>query len=194
LEEGNKTMSILRITLMTASAVAALAVIAPHAPAATVTQTTVVTTAPITTDAIPVDFMAFDRNHDGILSSGEVGQTLFYIFDADGNEIIDNVEFDQARVYTMEKVKKEVTVKLDLNNDGIADRIEADTDTALQHTHLARFGSGAADTKLSAREFIDSSFLKLDINDDKAIDLKEWKQAYIESVRPETAIQERYNG
>jgi hypothetical protein len=183
----------MRITLMTASAVAALAMIAPHAPAATVTETTVVTTAPITTDAIPVDFMAFDRNHDGILSAGEIGQTLFYIFDADGNEIIDNVEFDQARIYTMEKVKKEVTVKLDLNDDGIADKVESDTDTALQHTRLARFGSGEADTKLSAREFIGNSFLKLDINDDKAIDLGEWKQAYIESVRPETAIQERYN-
>lgn len=186
-------MSLARITLMTATAVAALIMLAPHANAATVTETTVVTTEPISKKAIPIDFMAFDRNHDGILSANEIGEQLFYIFDADGNEIIDNIEFDQARVYTMEQVNKTTTVAIDLNDDGFADQVSStDYNTVLQHTRLARFNNEGS--KLSAREFIDESFLKLDINEDKAVDLKEWKQAYIESVRPTTAIQERYNG
>jgi hypothetical protein len=176
---------------MTAAAVVALAVLAPTVPAATVTTTTVTTTAPLTTDATPIDFMAFDTNHDGVLSANEVGEKLFYLFDTDGNEVIDNVEFDQGRVYTLQKVKKTTTVAVDLNDDGIPDSVTSDADVALQNTHLARFNTNG--DKLSAHEFIDKSFLALDVNDDKTIDLNEWKQAYAESVRPITAIQERYN-
>jgi hypothetical protein len=182
-------MSFTRISLLAATALMTAA-LATGASAASITKTTVVTTEPIA-NAVPIDFMAFDRNHDGVLSANEIGAQLFYIFDADGNEVIDNIEFDQARVYTVGKVKKETTFSLDLNDDGIPDQVSTDVDYALEQSHLARFNNGGA--KLSAREFIGDSFLRLDVNDDKAIDLKEWKQAYAKSVRPETAIQERYN-
>jgi hypothetical protein len=60
--------------------------------AETITETTVVK--PVDQPHLnKVDFSAFDLNHDGILSMPEVGEKLFYIFDLDGNEVIDNIEF-----------------------------------------------------------------------------------------------------
>src|SRR5262245_53334043 len=57
-----------------------------------------------------VNFIAFDTNEDGIYTMKEVGEKLFYIFDTDGNEVIDNVEIDNKNVMTIIPMKKETVM------------------------------------------------------------------------------------
>ena len=53
-----------------------------------------------------VDFSAFDLNHDGVLSTAEVGEKLFYLFDQDGNHVIDNLEYKYHSVLTIIPMKQ----------------------------------------------------------------------------------------
>ncbi len=173
--------------LMTGAVALALAT---PAVAATYEKTTV--TSPEGREGVRViDFMKFDANKDGILSRKEVGQELFYIFDTDGNEVIDNMEINNKNVYTFSPMKKETTVKVDFNDDGVADVNEYTIESFMDRSNLARFDKN--DDGLSAVEFIGQSFLKLDDNNDKAVDIAEWQEAYTESLSPLAAEQERYN-
>ncbi|MGQ0528081.1 MAG: hypothetical protein ACT4OY_08670 [Alphaproteobacteria bacterium] len=169
-------------------AVLALGVALP-ATAETVTQKTVVKQMDMA-NVQKTNFSAFDMNHDGVLSMAEVGEKLFYLFDADGNEIIDNIEFGQNRVMTIIPMEKESFTYVDLNHDGAAESITYDRDTFIQQSRLARFDNDH--DGLSAKEFIGESFLRLDDDKSKAIELEEWKEEYVASVRPKAAEQERY--
>ena len=42
-----------------------------------------------------IKFSDFDLNNDGLYSKSEVGEKLFYSFDRDGNEVIDNIEWNE---------------------------------------------------------------------------------------------------
>lgn len=139
-----------------------------------------------------VEFMDFDANHDGILTLAETGDGLFYLFDGDGNEVIDNIEFDTERIYTLPVVERTTTVSFDFNDDGIPDRVDTSVDQYLALSGLERFNRGV-DGKMSPREFVGRSFLGLDKDDSKVIELREWRTAYTESLRPLAAEQERYN-
>lgn len=175
--------------LMTATAMMLMTGIAA-AETTSVTTTTVVT--PQERDDINmVEFSAFDYNHDGILSMEEVGEKLFYLFDRDGNEIIDNIEFTQNSVLTIAPMKKETITLVDYYNDGIIEQSTYTYETFLQESQLSRFADDL--DGLSPKEFVDTSFLIMDDNHDKAIDLQEWKEAYIAMVIPANAEQERYN-
>src|SRR5690606_33257010 len=52
------------------------------------------------------NFSAFDLNGDNILSMSEVGQKLFYVFDTDGNEVLDNIEFNNKKIMTIIPMEK----------------------------------------------------------------------------------------
>lgn len=158
---------------------------------AAVYEKTVITTPEVRPGINYIDFNRMDRNHDGILSRSEVGAELFYLFDRDGNEIIDNVEFDRVGVYTLTPLQKETVFKIDFDEDGMADVTEYNVENFLDRTRLSRFDTD--NNGLSPREFIRSSFLKLDDNDSKAIELDEWEKAYTASILPKAAEQDRYN-
>src|SRR5688500_8591460 len=68
-----------------------------------------------------VNFADFDRNHDGQLSRVEIGEELFFIFDTDGNEVIDNLEYTKAMVVTIIPMEKSEVFSVDFNDDGVAD-------------------------------------------------------------------------
>lgn len=169
----------------------------------TTTVTTPVTTSTIVTETtsrekpvIPtgtqvVNFNEFDINRDGILSADEVGEMLFKLYDTDGNQVIDNHEYERKAVLTVTPVEKMTVTKYDFNNDGIADQANYTYQTFLKDTQLARF-DGNRDG-LTPHEFTGMEFLVIDANNDKAVELKEWKGSYIASIRKKNEEANRTN-
>lgn len=170
-------------------ATAALAIAAP-AKADTVTKQTTVTQKELP-DTYKVNFSAMDLNHDGILSRSEVGRKLFYIFDTDGNEVIDNIEFDKSKVLTVIPLEKQELTMVDFDDDGTPDVTKYSSEDFAKFSMLNRFDKD--NDGLSAAEFIGIPFLKLDSDRSKVIEIAEWRDAYIKSVSPLSAKQYRYN-
>lgn len=169
----------------------------------TTTVTSPVTTSTIVTETtsrekpvIPtgtqvVNFNEFDINRDGILSADEVGEMLFKLYDTDGNQVIDNNEYERKAVLTVTPVEKMTVTKYDFNNDGIADQANYTYETFLKDTQLARFD--ARRDGLTPHEFTGMEFLSIDANNDKAVELKEWKGSYIASIRKKNEEANRTN-
>jgi len=138
-----------------------------------------------------VNFAEFDVNNDGQLSRKEIGEKLFYIFDTDGNHVIDNKEYLKPMVLTIIPMQKEKIVTFDFNDDGIADKTQYSHKEFFEQSMLAKFdkdGDG-----LSAKDFLGRYFWHLDDNKDKVIDLKEWQAEYIAVTSPSAANPNRYN-
>ncbi len=127
-----------------------------------------------------IDFKAFDLNHDGILSRSEVGEELFYIFDQDGNHVLDNHEYDRKTVLTVIPMKSETETSYDFDDDGKVDATKFTYDTFTEQSGLARFEKTPGG--LSPREFTDKGFNELDVNHDHVLDIAEWKGAYNEVI------------
>lgn len=158
-------------------------------------ETVVKTTTTIQQD-IPgtkkVNFSAFDLNHDGRLSRSEVGTELFYIFDTDGNEVLDNIEYSKPMVLTIIAMEKHEITSVDFDDDGIADSTKFDSKDFFQKSMLSRFDK--MHTGLSAEQFLNNRYYwSLDDNHDKVVDLKEFKTAYINAISPSAVNPNRYN-
>ena len=160
------------------------------APAGTVTEKTIVTQKELS-NVQKINFDAFDLNKDNILSMAEVGEKLFYIFDTDGNEVIDNVEFERKQVMTIIPMEKRTFIFSDYDDDGHAESSSYTYESFIQQSQLMRFDKDR--DGLSPADFIGMSFLELDDDKSKAIELQEWKEEYIAKVFPSSAEQERYN-
>lgn len=118
----------------------------------------------------------FDINKDGVLTTTEVGEKLFGMYDFDGNGMIDNNEYEKNAVVTVTPVEKTTTITYDFNGDGVAEQQEKVYENFLHYTQLARF-DGDKDG-LSAREFVGRGYLEADIDGDKLISKKEWQGSY----------------
>lgn len=138
-----------------------------------------------------INFMEFDLNKNGILSLPEIGEMLFKLYDTDGNEIIDNNEYERRAAVTVIPMEKNSVVSYDFDGDGVADKVEYTYEMFMQDTLLTRFDKNK--DGLSAHEFIDKAFLGADLNKDKAIDLKEWQASYIPSIERELKEKARFN-
>lgn len=139
-----------------------------------------------------VNFAAFDLNHDGVLSRNEVGTELFYIFDTDGNEVIDNIEYNKPMVLTIIPMEKQEITSVDFDDDGHADKTTFNQEAFFKQSMLARFDKNH--TGLSAKEFLNGRYIfNLDDNHDKVIDLKEFRAAYNKATTPSAANPNRYN-
>jgi hypothetical protein len=166
-------------TLLTAAALIALC--ASGAQAASVVTETRVTPTPVPGPTV-VDYRQFDTNGDGILSADEVGEKLFYTFDKDGNQLIDNIEFTTPMVMTFAPMEKQTVQYIDYNADGIADQTSVTREAFLQRTGLSRFDNNG--TGLSAAKFINLPIKAVDRDGSGQIDIREWKEAYFAAVRP----------
>lgn len=127
-----------------------------------------------------INFIDFDLVKDGILSINEVGEMLFKLYDTDGNNVIDNIEYEHRAVITVMPMEKNTTVFYDFDGDGKTDETQHTYETFMQDTLLTRFDKNK--DGLSPHEFMDMGFLKGDVNNDKVIDLKEWQGSYIPSI------------
>lgn len=138
----------------------------PTAYAETVTKTTTVTHNP-TTERV-VYFKDFDLNRDQRVSYNEVGDKIFYLFDLDGNEIIDNIEYENNKNFiTLTPTEIETVTKVDSNDDGYTDIEKHEFQTFLQRSHLTMFDQDL--NGLSPREFVGYDFNQVDQNRDNAI-------------------------
>lgn len=155
------------------------------------TQTYVQSNAPKAENVKTVNFSVFDINNDGLYAKTEVGEKLFYMFDTDGNEVIDNLEWDNEIVYTITPMEKETYRFVDYNDDGYTDLTTYTYEQFYKESGLAHFDDNK--NGLSAKEFIGAGFQSLDHSENNMIELNEWKKAYVTSYAPESANQERYN-
>lgn len=177
-------------TLLASVAVVALTIAAPLSVNATTVQTETVVKTQNIEGTRQINFAKFDLNGDNSLTMQEVGENLFYLFDQDGNELIDNIEWNNRNVYTITPMEQETFTYVDYNSDGVSEETTYTYDTFYTETGLARFDNDK--NGLSAKEFIGEEFKVLDDNMSGTIDLEEWKEAYIASLSPETSETERY--
>jgi hypothetical protein len=148
--------------------------------AETVRQNTTVTQVEIP-NAEKIDFSAFDLNKDGVLSRAEVGEKLFYVFDVDGNHVIDNIEFNRKTVLTFIPMESQTVTAYDFNDDGHPEVTKVTYSTFMERSGLARFEKTS--DGLAPSDFLSPrAFNQLDVNKDKVIDIAEWKGAYIKSL------------
>lgn len=127
-----------------------------------------------------IGFSDFDLNKDNIVSTNEIGKSLFKYYDTDDNEKIDNNEYKQRIVVNATPVQKDTVVSYDFDGDGMADTTKYTYETFMQQTMLSRFDKNS--NGLSPYEFTGRSFDDADINKNKEIDLKEWQGTYTASI------------
>jgi len=139
-----------------------------------------------------INFSVFDVNDDGLYAKSEVGTELFYIFDQDGNEVIDNMEWDDENLYTIIPMEKETVRFVDYNDDGYTELSSYTYETFYKESGLYRFDKDH-DDGLSASEFIDDNYKSLDEDNSGMIELDEWEEAYLTSYSPESADEAQYN-
>lgn len=179
-----------KVALMAAVSAFVMIAGATGASAETVTTQTTVTQTEIP-GTEKINFAALDLNHDGILSRAEVARKLFYLFDTDGNEVIDNKEIKHNRILTFIPLEKTELTMIDFDDDGKVDTATTSNDQFMEFSMLKRFDKDA--DGLNAEEFIGKPFLELDTDKSKVIEASEWRDAYIASTSPLVAKQYRYN-
>lgn len=124
-----------------------------------------------------INFIQFDMNNDRILSINEIGVMLFKLYDTDGNQVIDNIEYERRAVVTVLPMEKNTVVSYDFDGDGLADKTQYTQETFSRETLLTRFDANK--DGLSPHEFMDMHFNEADVNNDKVVDEKEWRGSYI---------------
>lgn len=137
------------------------------------------------------DINTFDTNKDGIISLEETGDHLFYLFDLDSNDIIDNIEFKKRTILTVIPVKEETMTFRDYNDDGHPEMSKYSYSTYIKKSGLYMFDKNK--DGLSPQDFVNESFLEMDKNHSHVIEPDEWREAYVKSHLPEAAKQYRYN-
>jgi hypothetical protein len=185
-----KTTNMKKI-MCSAAAVALLTTAVISTAGAETVRTEVRTETQTLEDVNQIPFSMFDVNKDGIFEKEEVGEQLFYVFDRDGNEVIDNIEWDMKSVYTIMPMEKTTYKFVDYDDDGLTDETTYTYETFYKASGLIRFDNNQ--DGLSPAEFIGVGFLNLDDSGNKMIELEEWKEAYTVSLSPKNAEMERYN-
>ena len=138
-----------------------------------------------------IDLSKLDVNADGILTKHEVGQALFKIFDTDGNDLVDNKEFDNKVIATVVPMKETEQVSWYSGDNETPDKTMVSTSAFLKETQLSRFD--AAGDGLSAHDFAAKSFADADIDHDHFVDLKEWQGAYDALINAQNLDKQKFS-
>jgi hypothetical protein len=167
--------------LLATAAIIALPLAATPALSAEVVETTTQQVPPPPGKRM-INLANFDLNKDGILSTYDVGEMLFKIFDTDISGALEPSEYEIKSLLTVVPMEKETTITYDFNNDGIADKAQTTVETFMQETNLAKFD--AFKDGLSPHEFVGLTFAEVDTNLNAGIDLAEWRSAYMTRIAP----------
>lgn len=178
-------------TVTTATAPAAVTTVNTSTVRAAETRWTVEEKARIVSGAQTFDVTAFDLNGDGMLTRAEVGEGIFLLYDTDGNMVLDNLEFKRPAILTVVPVDKTMVIQYDFNGDGIVDQQETTHETFIRDSMLARFDGD--NDGLTPEEFTQRSFLQADRNNDKVVDIQEWKASYDELTNIKVENKARVN-
>lgn len=138
-----------------------------------------------------VNFDQFDLNNDGVLERDEIGETLFRMFDKDGNEVIDNIEMKTPNIIVFSDMAKTKTETVKYRDPSRPTKQTVSHEDFMQASKLARFDKDK--DGLSPLDFLEKSFYQVNVKDDGVIDLYEWKRAYASYVRPAHLEQYNYN-
>lgn len=133
----------------------------------------------------------FDANKDGRLTRAEIGEKLFHVFDTDGNNLIDNLEYKKKLVATIVPVKETEKIAFYTGDNITPDKTVTSTQDILRVTQLARFD--AAGDGLSPSDFAAEPFEKADVSHDRFIGIDEWQGAYDALVNSENKKKQLYN-
>lgn len=179
------------------TAAAALLVFAATPAAAEAEATVIEKTKVVTERTVPapgammVNFMDYDLDGDGHLSQEEAGKMLFKLFDTDGNEIIDNVEYEKRTVATVVPMERETVVTIENSKPDVPNEVRHSVTRYFEVTDLTQYDKDGKG--ISPRDFTDRSFMEMDTNRDKSIDAKEWRTGYDAKFAAEQAIKPRIN-
>ncbi len=138
-----------------------------------------------------------DLNHDHFIKREEVAEYMFYYFDHDGNESLTNGEYGARRPVSVIPYEGTDITTIDLDNDGKDDGVAYSQESFLSKVMIGKYDPAAEG--ITAKQFIDTSFLRLNSNKSGAIELSEWNAIYedhgvIKPVRTTKAGKnERYN-
>lgn len=169
--------NVLKYALIGGLALSGAAAVA-HAETVTTTRTQTTTERQMTTDNSHIDLARLERDNNGTIVLDDLARHLFYLYDTDGNELIDNQEFEARRIATIMPVEREtITVVDTISSNGEPELMTHNYTHFMERTGLSRFETNA--DGLTAHEFLgDVSFLEADQNSDHGIGLEEWKAAY----------------
>lgn len=127
-----------------------------------------------------IHFEDYDLDHDGQLTRAEAGEMLFRLYDTDGNQVIDDVEYQRPAVLTMSPMKKKTRTAVDENGDGIADKEDVTEEDIRVSTMLSQYDTDA--NGLSPQEFTGKAFNRIDVNRTNVVEKKEWQGVYDERI------------
>lgn len=175
-------MKAMFIPRLMAAAIVALPLAAIPALSAEVVETTTTQQVSPPPGKRMINLANFDLNKDGILSTYEVGEMLFKVFDTDISGALEPAEYESKSLLTVVPMAKETTITYDFNNDGIADKTQTTVETFMQETNLAKFD--AFKDGLSPHEFVGVTFAEADTNANASIDLAEWRGTYMTRIAP----------
>jgi hypothetical protein len=127
-----------------------------------------------------INLADFDLNGDKMLAQAEIGATLFKLYDTDGNDLIDNIEYERSSMLTVVPFDKETTYSYDFDGDGTVDEKTVTRSKFIEDTMLSRFDANA--NGLSPLEFSGRQFTEADIDNDRFVNAREWHGSYIASI------------
>lgn len=127
-----------------------------------------------------IHFEDYDLDHDGQLTRAEAGEMLFRLYDTDGNQVIDDVEYQRPAVLTMSPMKRKTKTAVDDNGDGVADKEDVTEEDIRVSTMLSQYDTDS--NGLSPLEFTGKAFNRIDINRTNVVEKKEWQGVYDERI------------
>ena len=168
--------------ILSVAACALVLTVVPALADTTVMTKTVTAQQPAATGSKTINLMNFDLNKNGILSTFEVGEMLFKLFDTDTSGAVDSTEFEYKSVITVAPMEKMTTISYDYDNNGVADKTQYTFEKFTQDTQLARFDKNK--DGLSPHEFVEKTFAEIDADHNGGTDLVEWRNVYIGRIVP----------
>jgi hypothetical protein len=199
-------MNMRRNTLLSATAIALALFCAPANQARAEDVMTTTTTETVTKSRVDwekkeepiikpgthlLNLLEFDADKDGRLTRAEIGGKLFHIFDTDGNNLVDNVEYEKKLIATIVPVKETEKIAFYSGDNATPDKTITTVGDILKVTQLARFDKAL--DGLSPHDFAGKDFAAADVDNDHFVKIEEWQGAYDAIINAENQDKQKFS-